>query len=211
MVHRREIEGEPIGLGIQGALWGNAMTWWDHETGSIWSQPLGEAIAGPLTGTKLELLPSTLTSWGEWKQTHPESLALDAPGSMTRYDLAVVSIVVEIGEDSMAFPMPTLRSEGVANAEVSDLPVAVALDGKNNWAVFSRIVDGRPVELAMLDGVLVEVGGEGRWDPVQGLSLDGNGPLLDLLPGFTSFDGDYETFFPSGAFWRADGPPIRVS
>ena len=210
MVHRREIDGEPIGLGIQGALWGNAMTWWDHETGSIWSQPLGEAIAGPLTGTKLELLPSTLTSWGEWKQTHPESLALDAPGSMTRYDLAVVSIIVEIGEDSMAFPMPTLRSEGVANAEVSGLPVAVALDGKNNWAVFSRIVDGLPVELAMVDGNLVELDGEGRWDPVQGLPLDGNGPLLDLLPGFTSFDGDYETFFPNGAFWRADGRPIPV-
>ncbi len=129
---------------------------------------------------------------------------------MTRYDLAVVSIIVEIGEDSMAFPMPTLRSEGVANAEVSGLPVAVALDGKNNWVVFSRIVDGRTAELAMMDGALVELGGEWRWDPVQGLPLDGNGPLLDLLPGFTSFDGDYETFFPNGAFWRADGLPIPV-
>ena len=71
MVHRREVDGEPIVLGNHGALFGNAMTWYDHETGSVWSQPTGEAILGPLTGTKLELLPSTLTTWGDWR---------DAPG-----------------------------------------------------------------------------------------------------------------------------------
>jgi hypothetical protein len=32
MVHRREVEGETLNFGIQGALWGNAMTWWDHES-----------------------------------------------------------------------------------------------------------------------------------------------------------------------------------
>ncbi len=41
------VDGEEIIFGTQGALYRNAMTWWDHDTGSIWSQPLGEAIAGP--------------------------------------------------------------------------------------------------------------------------------------------------------------------
>lgn len=62
-VHRRELDGEPVLFGNQGALWSNAMTWWDHQTGSIWSQPLGEAIAGPYKGRRLDLLPSTLTTW----------------------------------------------------------------------------------------------------------------------------------------------------
>ena len=43
MVHRRDLNGEVLVFGNQGALWGNAMTWWDHETGTVWSQPLGEA------------------------------------------------------------------------------------------------------------------------------------------------------------------------
>ena len=52
------------------------MTWWDHETGSLWSQPNGEAIDGPRVGDQLELLPSSLTTWSDWLSVHPESLAL---------------------------------------------------------------------------------------------------------------------------------------
>lgn len=50
MVHRRSINDQVIVFGNQGALWGNAMTMFDHETGSVWSQPLGEAILGPARG-----------------------------------------------------------------------------------------------------------------------------------------------------------------
>lgn len=71
MVHRREVDGEVLVFGNQGALWGNAMTWWDHGTGSVWSQPLGEAIVGPMKGDRLELMASQLSSWSTWKQEHP--------------------------------------------------------------------------------------------------------------------------------------------
>lgn len=47
MVHRRELDGAEIVFGNQGALYKDAMTWWDHDTGSVWSQPTGEAILGP--------------------------------------------------------------------------------------------------------------------------------------------------------------------
>ena len=83
MVHRRELDGAAVVLGNQGHLFGNAMTWWDHETGSIWSQPRGEAILGPLTGARLELWPSTLTTWDAWRTAYPETRALDVPGWAT--------------------------------------------------------------------------------------------------------------------------------
>ena len=212
MVHRREIDGREIVLGNHGALWGNAMTWFDHETGSVWSQPIGEAILGPLTGERLELLPSTLTTWGDWTAAHPESLALAAPGGSTRFDLETMAVVVELGDDSVAHPVPDVREAGVANSIVGDVPVAIHLEaGSDNWVVLSRRLDDRVVELAVEAGaeggdtVLVEVGGDGRWDPTTGLGLDGTGQALDLLPGFTSFPRDYVTFFPDGAFWRAEG------
>ena len=72
MVHRRELGGEAIWFGNQGGLWGNAMTWFDHATGSVWSQPLGLAIAGPRRGQRLDLLPSLLTSWGAWREAYPQ-------------------------------------------------------------------------------------------------------------------------------------------
>jgi hypothetical protein len=53
-------------FGNQGGLFMNAMTWWDHESESVWSQPWGRAIAGPLKGIELELLPSELVPWETW-------------------------------------------------------------------------------------------------------------------------------------------------
>ncbi len=213
MVHRREVNGQPIALGNHGALWGNAMTWFDHETGSVWSQPLGEAIAGPLKGTTLELLPSTLTEWSDWRDEHPDTFALDAPSTFAGFDLESMSVVVEFSEDSMAFPVPLVRRVGVANEVIirtgdggGELPVAVVVQPEgDNWAVFSRTLDDRVVELALDAGVLVETGGDGRWDPFSGLDLGGSGENLDLLPGFTSFPADYTTFFPAGSVWQPSG------
>ncbi len=210
MVHRREIDGQPIVLGNHGALWGNAMTWFDHETGSVWSQPLGEAIMGPLTGTRLELLPSTLTSWGDWTEQHPDSLALAAPGGFSGFDLETMAVVVELGDDSVAHPVPDLRIAGVVNSVVGGVPVAVHLPpNRDNWVVLSRQLDDRIVDLEVeaepTSTVLVEVDGSGRWDGATGLGLDGTDENLDRLPGFTSFPADYVTFFPDGSFWTPGG------
>ena len=43
----------------------NAMTWFDHETNSIWSQPWGMAISGPLKGTRLDVFPFSLHPVGQ--------------------------------------------------------------------------------------------------------------------------------------------------
>ncbi|MBT8217633.1 MAG: DUF3179 domain-containing protein, partial [Acidimicrobiia bacterium] len=86
MVHRRIIDGREVIFGVQGALLGNAMTFWDHDTGSIWSQPTGEAVAGPRKGQRLELLPVSFTTWASWQETHPDTVALDATGGVTGFD-----------------------------------------------------------------------------------------------------------------------------
>ena len=116
MVHRRELNGEVLVFGNQGALLGNAMTWWDHDTGSVWSQPLGEAVMGPRTGERLELLASQLTSWGTWRSDHPETFALDAPGGNSRFDLDTMTIVAESGQEVGVYRVRDLARFGPANA-----------------------------------------------------------------------------------------------
>ena len=188
MVHRREVEGMELVFGNQGDLWGNAMTWWDTETGSIWSQPIGEAILGPRTGERLELLPSSLSTWADWKQAHPDTLALDVESGFDGFDLEDMAIVVELGPDSKAFPIPELRQVVVANEVVNDIPVAVVLEpDSDRWKVFSRRLDTDVVELEMVDGELREVGGTRRFDLGRGIPLGDTTEGLDQLPGFTSF------------------------
>ncbi len=68
--------GAPLVLGNTSALYESDMVMFDHQTGSYWNQVSGEAIVGPLTGRRLNILPAQLTTWGAWKALYPDTLAL---------------------------------------------------------------------------------------------------------------------------------------
>jgi len=51
----------------------------DEATGSYWSQLLAQAICGPLTGSRLQLIPSTVTTWSVWRSAHEETTVLLPP------------------------------------------------------------------------------------------------------------------------------------
>jgi hypothetical protein len=52
---------------------------YDRGTKTLWHQFLGEPVVGPLadSGTKLELIPVTLTTWIDWLTIHPDTTVLD--------------------------------------------------------------------------------------------------------------------------------------
>lgn len=213
MAHRREIDGEAVVFGVQGALYLNAMTWWDHDTGSIWSQPLGEAIAGPLTGETVELAPSEFTTWGAWRRAYPESLALDAPAARTGFDIGDLYVVVDYADEVRAYPVSDLRTVGVVNDVVAGLEIAVVSDpaDPDGWAVFSRRVGDVVVELEVGDGVLRDRVGGSTFDAARGWGLDGplGDDVLPVLPAFVSLPGGgptkalvFDAFWPEGTVWR---------
>ncbi len=219
MVHRRTINGEVLVFGNQGALWQNAMTWWDHSTGSIWSQPLGQAIAGPRTGQRLDLVPAQFTSWRSWRTGHPETVALDAPGDPTGFDLADFYIVVDFSVETRAYAISDLRQAGVINDVVADVPLAVILDSDDpdRWFVFSRTIahlDERSVvEFTIEGGDVTDVATGSTWDVPTGRAVDGalSGADLARLPALTSFPGGgptkapiFTAFWPEGTVWRPD-------
>lgn len=206
MVHRRSVDGVPILLGNQGALWGNAMTWWDHETGSVWSQPVGEAIVGPLKGAKLELLPSTLTTWDAWRTVHPDTLALDVHAWPTGFHLEDMMVVVDLGVETVAYSLPALREVGVVNDVVAGIEIAVVVDPADGdrWAVFSRRLDDSTAIFNMTDTELVDSISGSTFDPFLGVGRSGSlsDQNLDRLPVFTSFPEDVGTFFPDARVWQ---------
>jgi hypothetical protein len=205
MVHRRELTRKVLVFGNQGDLYKNAMTWWDHDTGSVWSQPLGRAILGPRKGEELEVVPSTLTEWSSWRRAHPDTFALDADAGGAGFDLADMLIAVQLSGETKGYPVPLIRKEGVINDSVAGEPLAVVIhpDDPQQWAVFSRELDGRVVTLELRRGLLVDGDGGGRWDPATGL-VAGNpsdpGILLEL-PAFTSFPSDFRNFYPDSAIY----------
>lgn len=51
----------------------------DDATGSYWSQFLARAICGPQAGTNLEIRPSAVARWGDWRREHPGTDVLLPP------------------------------------------------------------------------------------------------------------------------------------
>jgi hypothetical protein len=76
-VYDRELEGRTLSFGVSGKLYRNSLVMVDRQTGSLWSHVFGASIAGPLRGERLEMLPSSFTSWDGWRREHPGTLMLD--------------------------------------------------------------------------------------------------------------------------------------
>jgi uncharacterized protein DUF3179 len=76
-----------LNFGVSGLLYNSDVLLYDRNTESLWSQIMGEAISGELKGVKLPQLPVFHTSWGEWKNRHPDSLVLSTDtGYSINYD-----------------------------------------------------------------------------------------------------------------------------
>ena len=132
LVHERKLDDSVPVFGNQGALYKGAMTWYDHGTGSIWSQPTGEAIAGPLAGASLELIPSQLTTLEGWREAHPHTRVLgsstpDLPYVGRRPGKDHVVGVIANGH-AVAWPYLELVEAGSITVDIGGVPVLVSVD-----------------------------------------------------------------------------------
>ena len=127
----------------------------DLETGTSWQQATGEAIDGPLKGTRLTLYPVVRTTWAEWRRRYPNTQVLQPlPGYAermpsrskrikdvtrvgpegppngaltldTRLPARETVAGLEVGRESVAYPFPELRRARVVNDRVGGLPIVI--------------------------------------------------------------------------------------
>ena len=72
----RRVDGRVLDFGTSGKLYKSALVMYDRQTESLWTHFEGLAVQGPLTGTRLEVLPVQLLSFAEWRRTFPEGAVL---------------------------------------------------------------------------------------------------------------------------------------
>lgn len=72
-------------FGTSGKLWNSNLVMYDRQTDSLWSQIIGEAIVGEMTGAKLTVLPSDQIRFGDWKKLHPNGQVLSRDTGATRF------------------------------------------------------------------------------------------------------------------------------
>jgi hypothetical protein len=182
------------------------MTWYDHETESIWSQPWGRAIIGEYKGVQLDLLPYQLTTWEKWKEAYPNTLVMVNDIERHReYRQGfrpdfVIGLV--IGTDAKAYYYEDVLSLGVINDSLGNIPVLVWAQDEI-YQAYVRIVDGRTLTFRLDGNELVDEETASRWDPNLGLAISGPyaGSALRSVPSLSSFDWAWVDFYPDSEFY----------
>lgn len=76
VTYSREVENETLEFGVSGKLIDANLVMYDRSTESYWNQISGKAIVGPRVPQELELKFSSITTWGKWKEGHPDTKVL---------------------------------------------------------------------------------------------------------------------------------------
>jgi len=82
-----EIVDKARAFGVSGLLYNSDVLLYDRQSETLWSQIKMEAVAGPLVGELLTMLPTSNTTWQDWKKRHPGTLVLsDETGFRRNYE-----------------------------------------------------------------------------------------------------------------------------
>ncbi|PIR05143.1 MAG: hypothetical protein COV57_00665 [Candidatus Liptonbacteria bacterium CG11_big_fil_rev_8_21_14_0_20_35_14] len=77
IVFERKIDGQPVEFGVSGRLWQSNLLMYNRSSSeSLWSQVLGEAVLGEHTSQRLNIIPSDVVRYGEWKKAYPDTKVL---------------------------------------------------------------------------------------------------------------------------------------
>lgn len=79
LVYLRSVNGRVLTFGVSGLIYNSNFLLYDLETESLWSQFLGKAIAGPLSGTELEYINVHQEPAAAWLRRHRDSKVLMRP------------------------------------------------------------------------------------------------------------------------------------
>jgi hypothetical protein len=164
--------GSTYTFGSSGLLYESNKLMYDRNTRTLWNQFTGRPVIGDLAATdiELELLPVVLTSWGAWRDQHPETEVLDIdtghqrqyrPGAAyadyfasadpwfavsqrdDRLPLKARVFGLVLDGVAMAYPVDRLAERRVVNDVVGETPV-VLVAARGTITVHAVDRDGQP-------------------------------------------------------------------
>ncbi len=161
---------------------------YDVRTQSVFDTFLGIAVTGPLAeqGIELEQAAVVTTTWGEWKQAHPDTTILDESLALGRDS----DLLNTRDADGPIFPIGDVDPRLAVQEPVlgviaeSGTPVAFPVE-----AARSRLLDGETVEF---ENITIDLASGG----IRAIDADGNelGSHQAFWFAWSQFHGDTEVW-----------------
>ena len=99
-----------LSFGVSGRLYKSNVLLYDHQTESLWSQLLSQAVSGEMAGKKLTAVASARTRWKTWKDRHPGTEVLSTKTGYAR-DYNVDPYVGYYRVGTIWFPVGNVRND----------------------------------------------------------------------------------------------------
>jgi len=222
-VFERMIDGQEVEFGTSGKLYNSNLVMYDRLTNSYWSQALGKAIVGELTGYELSTIPFDVIRWGDWKSLHPDSVVLTTNTGHIRaygvdpygnyYTETRILFPVENTDDRMhpkeiilgfndgdvykAYKQQDVESAVIINDQINNNPIFLVSLYPENARAFERTVDGKVLEFFFKDESIIDKETNSEWN-YDGVAISGAlvGTELNRIPFNPGFWFEWIAFHP---------------
>ncbi|MFQ5475799.1 MAG: DUF3179 domain-containing protein [Nitrosopumilus sp.] len=222
-VFERIIDGQEVEFGTSGKLYNSNLLMYDRLTESYWSQALGMAVKGELTGYQLNLIPFDVITWGDWKALHPDTMVLTTDTGYIRsyatdpygnyYTEPRIMFPVEHSDDRMhpkeiiigfnqnntykAYKQNDIESNVIINDSIGKIPVMLVSLFSENSRVYDRTINDTVLEFVYVDGKIFDTQTNSEWN-YDGLSISGEfaGEQLERMPIEPGFWFEWVAFHP---------------
>ncbi len=213
-VFERVIDGKEVEFGTSGKLYNSNLVMYDRLTDSYWSQALGVAITGELTGYELKRIPFDVISWADWKTLYPETLVLTTETGHIRsygvdpygdyYTDPRILFPVEHEDDRMhpkelilgfhesdvykAYKQDDVESAIVINDIFNNKPMMLVSLFSGDSRAFDRTVNDKVLTFDFVDNVIIDLESKSKWN-YDGVATSGSMEGIQLVrlpfnPGF---------------------------
>ncbi|RPD51186.1 DUF3179 domain-containing (seleno)protein [Paracnuella aquatica] len=225
-----EVDGKPENFRLVGMDHFNAM-FEDQRTGSWWRQSTGEAVAGPLKGSKLYEFPSRQMTLRAWLNENSSSLVLQPDAAFTKDydDLALFDngtiksslerrdsaswkekswvIGVKHKDEVKAYDWNQLQQSSMIQDSLPGLPLLLVMNSdSNSFHAWNRSLKGRVLQFAKMpaSGTLQDVNTGSVWTP-NGYCMEGvlKGERLEPVQAYQEFWHSWKQFQPQTAQYKA--------
>jgi len=197
-VFERIIDDQEVEFGTSGKLYNSNLLMYDRLTESYWSQALGMAVTGELSGYQLDLVPFDVITWGDWKTLHPDTLVLTTDTGHIRsyatdpygnyYTEPRIMFPVEYSDDRIhpkeiilgfhqndiykAYKQNDVESNIVINDSIGKTPVMLVSLFSQNSRAFERIIDDDILDFIYSDDKIFDSQTNSEWN-YDGLAISG--------------------------------------
>jgi len=233
---RRDLDGRVVSFETAGVYNGTIILR-DRQTRTLWAPFSGKGLEGPLAGRRLERIPLSLMRWTAWKSRHPATSVVWGPAAVrgghgSWYEPGKWGIVGEMGATvegwdprlpenvlvygleapggKRAYPLSEVRSRGVVNDTVADLPIALLARGEFDVVGFDRTLAGRRLEFqpaSIGEAVMVDGETQSGWSD-EGLAVSGplRGERLARVEGYVVEWHVWAAYNPDTGIFGAESP-----